>query len=538
MAKVTELNRTDGIAAAVKPQQDCPAGMVAGEPEGCVVCGDCLDVMAAMDAASVDTIITDPPYGLQFMGKAWDHGVPGVPFWQAALRVAKCGAFLLAFGGTRTHHRLACAIEDAGWEIRDCVMWLYGQGFPKSLDISKAIDKAAGAEREKIQPGTPPAYQRGIRNTRPWMDDPEHKIDGPVPATEAAKLWNGWGTALKPSWELIVVAMKPTDGTFANNALTHGVAGLNIDGGRIGTTKRVPGSDYIDAPSWLKKHGCGGGYGPRTVGMSGMNANIGRWPANVILSHHPDCVRVGQRKIKGNRASRRGGNTFGGDLPYKYRQGEHILGRTDPDGTETVEDWRCHPDCPVRLLDEQSGQSASPEKVTRGRNRQIEAFGLGRQEDVPCFGDSGGASRFFYCAKASSAERNAGCDDFYWQKDKTSPIGVVRVSQGVWAKLDETQRARGNIHPTVKPLAIMEYLCRLTATPTGGVVFDPFCGSGTTLVAARNLGRPYIGIDTDADYCEIARARLAAGPISPQSEGVGSRAVKGQRTLFAVGGAG
>jgi hypothetical protein len=208
--------------------------------------GDCLDVMRAMDANSVDTVVCDPPYGLSFMGKNWDHGVPGVAFWQAALQVAKPGAMLLAFGGTRTHHRLMVAIEDAGWEIRDVIMWVYGSGFPKSHDISKAIDKAAGATREVTgEYDSRNRYDNGQRasNGTYAKHITGEKTYGPTnataPATDAAQEWQGWGTALKPAWEPIIVAMKPLDGTFAQNAMKHGVAGLNIDGSRIakqGTT--------------------------------------------------------------------------------------------------------------------------------------------------------------------------------------------------------------------------------------------------------------------------------------------------------------
>jgi site-specific DNA-methyltransferase (adenine-specific) len=202
--------------------------------------GDCREVMRTLDPESIDSIVTDPPYGLSFMGKGWDHGVPGVEFWTEALRVVRPGAHLLAFGGTRTFHRLAVAIEDAGWEIRDCVMWVYGSGFPKSHDVSKAIDREAGAEREKVR-HTPRASTSGTMSgssdTRPWIEASRergyHECDGPIPATEAAKQWQGWGTALKPAWEPIIVARKPLCGTVAENVLTHGTGGINVDGCRI-----------------------------------------------------------------------------------------------------------------------------------------------------------------------------------------------------------------------------------------------------------------------------------------------------------------
>lgn len=207
-----------------------------------VITGDCLEVMPTLAADSVDTIITDPPYGLSFMGKDWDHGIPGPRFWVEALRVAKPGAMLLAFGGSRTFHRLAVAIEDAGWEIRDTIMYLYGSGFPKSHDISKAIDKAAGVEREVVGEST---FAKLRKSSRRVADggSPEGGHDLhfggdaiiTAPATPAAQEWSGYGTALKPAHEPIIVAMKPLDGTFAENAQRWGVAGMWIDGGRVGT---------------------------------------------------------------------------------------------------------------------------------------------------------------------------------------------------------------------------------------------------------------------------------------------------------------
>ena len=213
--------------------------------------GDLLDVLPQLPEASVDCTVTDPPYGLHFMEKGWDHDVPGPAYWQAIARVCKPGALLLAFGGTRTHHRLACAIEDAGWEIRDCLMWLHGQGFPKSLDISKALDKAAGAVREVVGASRSiDCVERGY--TKVYRTKAENSGFGtsrtfglgiPItaPATPEAAKWNGWGTALKPAWEPIVLAMKPLDGTFARNAETWGVAGMNIDACRIGTSEQSKG---------------------------------------------------------------------------------------------------------------------------------------------------------------------------------------------------------------------------------------------------------------------------------------------------------
>lgn len=235
--------------------------------------GDCLDVLRTLPSASVDAVVTDPPYGLSFMGKRWDYDVPSVEVWQECLRVLKPGGHLLAFAGTRTQHRMAARIEDAGFEIRDMIAWVYGSGFPKSLDVSKAIDKAAGAEREitgsrmgdvGIQGGN--FSNKTLRGVIELRD---------LPATSKAKQWQGWGTALKPALEPITVARKPLDGTVAANVLAHGTGAINVDGCRVGTTKDVPASESTRSgymKGWNGGHSAGDGFNP----------NVGRWPANLI----------------------------------------------------------------------------------------------------------------------------------------------------------------------------------------------------------------------------------------------------------------
>jgi site-specific DNA-methyltransferase (adenine-specific) len=246
--------------------------------------------MRTLDPETIDSIVTDPPYGLSFMGKGWDHGVPGVEFWTEALRIAKPGAHLLAFGGTRTYHRLACAIEDAGWDIRDCVMWVYGSGFPKSHDVSKAIDREAGAEREKVR-HTPRASTSGTMSgssdTRPWIEASRergyHECDGPIPATEAAKQWQGWGTALKPAWEPIIVARKPLRGTVAGNVVEWGTGGINVDGCRVATDDPLGGGAYATKPTERDQlWGDDAGNSWRRGGAGEFQQPPGRWPANFI----------------------------------------------------------------------------------------------------------------------------------------------------------------------------------------------------------------------------------------------------------------
>ena len=384
--------------------------------------GDCREIRSVLADNTVDTIITDPPYGLEFMGKGWDKGVPGVEFWKEFLAIAKPGAMLLAFGGTRTFHRMACAIEDAGWEMRDCMMWLYGSGFPKSHDISKALDARAGAEREVV------GYK---------CQGPRSMFDGgkPRPAT----LWNGWGTALKPAWEPIIVAMKPTDGTFAENAEKWGVAGLNVDGGRIGNN---PGYSY---PNGAGGNSFSVGKGIDHTRTDPVESTKGRWPSNLLLDEEAAGMLDGQS-----------GRLSSGKIKTSYHRN---VGNVNAYGKAT---------------------------------KQYSTFNRS--------GDSGGASRFFYCAKASPSERNDGCDAL----EERAAGGMSSRADG---SLGSQTRSR-NIHPTVKPLKLMEYLCTLTKTPTGGIVLDPFAGSGTTLLAAKNMGREYVGIEQNPEYFEIIKARL------------------------------
>jgi site-specific DNA-methyltransferase (adenine-specific) len=436
-----------------------------------------------------------------FMGKCWDSALPDPQIWRELLRVAKPGAMLMAFGGTRTHHRLLCAIEDAGWEIRDCLMWLYGMGFPKSFDISKGMDKEAGAEREVVG-----RKYVGSGNKR----KPSHdygRYDGPedlgglnvtIPSTPDAQLWEGYGTALKPAWEPIVLAMKPLDGTFAQNAIKWGVAGLNIDGSRIGTDKVGWGGNagFKHTHEASKQAG---------LGLPDPNPAIGRFPANLVLSHTPECRQVGTKRVKtrwngtDNAPQSEAGVVFGG--------GKGNRSRTDPDGMETVEAWECTPDCPVRLLNEQSGVS-NGWRPSDTCDSTTTIWGNAGGASKTRHKDTGGASRFFYTAKASRSERNQGCDDFYWQRVGSTSCGYVRISYREWEKLPEKERAQGNIHTTVKPLSLMEYLCKLARTPFGGVVLDPFAGSCSTGCAALDNDMQFIGMDNVPDYIDISQARI------------------------------
>lgn len=415
---------------------------------------NCLLALKDMKDNCIDSIITDPPYGLSFMGKHWDYDIPSIEIWKECLRVLKPGGHLLSFGGTRTWHRIAVSIEDAGFEIRDNIMWVYGSGFPKSLDISKAMDKSVGATRKVVgqkwadkYPNGPGGvgFHGGIGEYSQVGRGPEMET---VPSTEFAKQWDGWGTALKPSVEPIIVAMKPLDGTYVENAQKYGVAGLNIDGARVPTD---PKQDDMFRETVRQERRENSVF--KTSGFKGENTKFtgvkdkGRWPANVIHDGSEEVVN---------------------EFP-----------QVDTARIETPSD------CSV--------DGATSFESMRG-NRPARGYD-----------GSGSASRFFYCAKTSREERELGLQNFESKKRDTSrkegnPGGDNPRNRGV-------HKIKNN-HPTVKPLSLMRYLCKLVDTPTKGVVLDPFMGSGTTLNVANRMKRNSIGIEIVPEYCEMVRAQL------------------------------
>jgi site-specific DNA-methyltransferase (adenine-specific) len=415
--------------------------------------GDSRDVLPLLEPEQFTACVCDPPYHLTqasrkgsprnndpetpfgrtrlgskgFMGKTWDGGdVAFRPeFWIEVLRVLKPGAMLLAFGGTRTFHRLTCAIEDAGFEIRDCLMWLCGSGFPKSLDISKALDKAAGVERNVIGRRKHPTLRDANKleeqaNAAHGGNVWSREWDITAPATGSARMWAGYGTALKPAYEPIVLAMRPLDGTFAENVHRYGVAGLNIDGARIGVGKGGRRDGEKTAEKRYADRGATN-FAPMP-GPRGGDAK-GRWPANLLLEE---------------------------------QAGE--------------------------MLDRQSGitkSGAMKRQVSPYPGENATGFLRGHSGPHNQHGDSGGASRFFFCSKASKRDRT--CDG--------------RVE---------------NNHPTVKPRSLMEYLCRLVTPPGGGVILDPFMGSGSTGIGALDTGNRFVGIELEPESFETARRRIEA----------------------------
>jgi DNA modification methylase len=410
--------------------------------------GSCLDVLPTLPDNSVDAIVTDPPYELGFMGKSWDNsGIAySVDVWRECLRVLKPGGHLLAFGGTRTWHRLAVAIEDSGFEMRDSIAWLYGSGFPKSHNISKAIDKAAGAEREVI--GQTMASPKGISQAEGRTDTAagayggEAKlIDITASATDDAKAWDGWGTALKPAHEPIVVARKPVEGTIAENVLKYRVGALNIDASRIATDEVITNHSRSEQAS-ISKGKFGDSVAQETHQTPGQI--LGRWPANIILDEYT-----------------------------------------------------------AELLDEQSGVSKSQGGTNPIKKSQ---FNLGSETRKLAggFGDSGGASRFFYVAKASKKDRNEGLSNL-----DVKPAGSLNMRTDSHSIANGMNTAPNqNFHPTVKPTALMQYLIRLV-TPEGGTVLDPFTGSGSTGKATLLEGKKFIGIELTEEYLPIIAGRLA-----------------------------
>lgn len=490
--------------------------------------GDCREVLKGFADASFDAIVTDPPYGLGFMGKEWDTpgraaratstsvdaadspyargraefggasygggflaATRGFQSWcqewaTECLRVLKPGGHLLAFGGTRTYHRLVCGVEDAGFEIRDYVEWLYGQGFPKSHNVSKAIDK-----------GLP--------------DD--------APPSAEAEAWEGWGTALKPAHEPIMLARKPLDGTVAANVLEHGTGGLNIAATQIGGAPRGTHAKGTTGAASI--------YGSDVSASREMGElPDGRWPSNVILSHTSDCEQRGTQKVKAITGMSRGNPDGNGIFGKGFPRGDgRSTSKGDEDGMEVVEVWACSPECPVRLLDEQTGDLGVSSGTRAGSIEATPAFGAGMQRDgrPTGLGDRGGASRFFYTAKASKGERNEGlahlpdgskAGQSTWGRT-CNVCGVTFVDPATgepkcghgdfsWTQTGSAK----NTHPTVKPVEVMRWLLRMV-TPPGGLVLDPFAGSGTTAVACRREGFNCVLIEREEEYLPIISGRLS-----------------------------
>jgi site-specific DNA-methyltransferase (adenine-specific) len=426
--------------------------------------GDCLDVLKTLADCSIDAIVTDPPAGIAFMNREWDRDKGGKADWiqwmqsvaDQCLRVIKPGGHALVWAIPRTSHWTGTAWEDAGWQPRDKIYHVFGSGFPKSLDVSKAIDKAAGAEREKVPVGDP--VKRMIPGadqdkTGSWIKDNgrEYQPGIEIPATEAAKQWEGWGTALKPAAEEWWLFRKPPIGTIAANVLEHGTGGLNIGACRVGTegaTKRSHQEPYGEGG-----RGDQGGSQNWRTGHKIEDINTGRWPANFIHDNSEEVLAL---------------------FP-------------DSDGSGSAR--------------------------TLNRGQRDDGWGMADEPGLLRDAGTGSAARFFYCAKASRDDRDEGCgalDERRCGSMQATQDGSMLTGSG-----NERTTQRRNTHSTVKPTDLMRYLCRLI-TPPNGIVLDPFTGSGSTGKAAMAEGFRFIGIEREAEYIEIARARISAEAQKPR----------------------
>lgn len=547
--------------------------------------GSCLEVLKTLPDNSVDSIVTDPPYGLAFMGKKWDYDVPSVDIWKEALRVLKPGGHLLSFGGTRTYHRMVVNIEDAGFEIRDQLQWLYGSGFPKSQDVSKQIDKQAGVTREVI--GQNPNHRKNEKgethSTGTMVGDP-HSGDGAItaPTTPEAKQWEGWGTALKPANEPICLARKPLEKglTVAQNVLKHSTGALNIDGSRIGVKhdetrsfevsvrgqaekqhdrycvsclyKRVPGLEQSieeerlcnlqqGLPLVIENGAEKSTLEERTFTQGRVSSDTRKWNGNSrapILDGNLLESQVNQQGSSSpqerepiGQSNREPRNCT--DCGSSYHEVSFQTRPKDRPNDFSQVNGRWPSNClfsesAAKALDEQSGvldsggPSRNPEKYKdlyhgKADKQGLNTHGKFNKKELVGYADKGGASRFFYVAKASKRERNAGLDECdHNECDHVCTLKPTKTKQGnrpgspdMTGKFpDHDHRpSGGNNHPTVKPIKLMEYLIKMI-TPPNGIVLDPFMGSGTTGVACKNLGFIFIGIEKEPEYCEIARRRI------------------------------
>ena len=443
-----------------------------------LILGDSVDKLKELEDNSVDSIVTDPPYGLSFMGKKWDYDVPSQEIFEECLRVLKPGGYLLSFAGSRTYHRMAVRVEDAGFEIRDQIMWIYGSGFPKSMNIGIQVDKKLGNQREVVGEKVRGDVEKAKENGAGYLADPANRNNtkqfgyGTQTITKGNSEWEGWGTALKPAHEPIVMARKPlSEKTVVNNVLEWGTGGINIDESRISTDEVITNHSR-GAESAISK----GKYGDSKEQETHQTPSqtLGRFPANIILDKEAG-----------------------------------------------------------RILDEQTGELStvgSPKKID---NSKTSIFGAG----VPGFqmyGDKGGASRFFYCPKTSKTDRNEGLDEFedkYYAAGNQAKAelkrGNVEFNSNKGKGRDERHNhnqvgVSKNNHPTVKPTDLMLYLIRLI-TPKGGTTLDPFMGSGSTGKAAVRGGFDFVGIEREDEYMEIAQTRIQYEQDNPYNEEKGER---------------
>ena len=485
---------------------------------------DALSILRTLEDNSIDSICSDPPYGLGqapdavamlkgwlspmarytpeasggFCGASWDNFVPQPNLWKEVLRVLKPGGYIACFAGTRTVDLMGLSLRIAGFEPVDLISWHYGQGFPKSMSISKAFDKDLGLEREVV--GVKPGHEEFVGRTttghlefkdategfdRPWMHDEEKREAyhmETAPASKEAKKWEGYGTQIKPATEPILIMRKPLEGTYVQNIRKWGVGALNIDTSRVplasaGEDPRLGGKGDWGTEGMAKT--CYGEF----AGTRNSSSTLGRYPSNVLVSHTEECVQAGTYKVKvaGGGYSERtelGVEEYWGEGGGGFKLGRSTVSYGDAEGNETVALWNCHPECPTLQFPEAKGQQGSV-KGTEPSGKTGNCYGAfeGRTPFEKRDENSVTAARFFYQPKASKTDRNRYCSELT------------------------------NNHTTVKPIALMEYLVALI-TPEGGTTLDPFTGSGTTGLAALLKGFNFIGTERDANYYTLSKERL------------------------------
>lgn len=453
--------------------------LLEGKESFALVCGDSLQILKGLPDCSVDSVVTDPPAGIAFMGTSrWDNfrnkdgGTERENFMAfmreimgEVIRVLKPGGHGFIWALPRTEHWTAMAIEDVGFDIREKVSHVFSTGMPKTHNISKHIDKMAGAKRKVVGQNVNQrdAHKEGSRGfDRELEGDNVKLLTVTESTTDDAKKWDGWSTALKPASELWILCRKPlSEKNIATNVLVHGTGGLNIDACRSAATEKLTrklGKTTESASGW------------KSVNRAKVaGSEKGRWPKNLVFSHHEDCTN------------------------------------------------ECVPGCVVPELDAQSGISKSRSGKPRKSAKPGEGYGMthtGAEYD-----DEGGASRYFevfrYSKKPGPKEKNLGLDDFYWKKAKGSSTGFARIPKEEWEALPDKKRTEGNVHSTVKGVDLMSWLCRLI-TPPGGIVLDPFAGSGTTGVACVKESFRFIGIEKEPEYFDICKARIEAAAVKPK----------------------
>lgn len=448
--------------------------------------GDMLDMLQVIKPESIDAIVCDPPYELGFMNKSWDS--TGIAFkketWQNCFEVLKPGGYLLAFGGSRTYHRIACAIEDAGFEIRDCIMYLYGTGFPKSMDIAKALEGklTLGSSNpkdfkklngEQITRGNwgyaTMQLEQGYRNKNYDTEAESETYLGKLePTTDLAKEWQGWGTCLKPAYEPIIVARKPFKGSVVDNIIKYRVGGINIDGCKIGNEKRTQFSGKSNGRIYSE-------YSQKNAHFETVE---GRFPANVILTYDETDF-----------------DEVCGGMPY------------------TKNNTKTH------------SAKNSDNNVNFNASKSVNVIG---------YEDSGSASRYFYCAKASKKDRDEGLDAF---EERKTTDGCIRANVETARKFGANSALRKNIHPTCKPTELMQYLIRLVS-PKGATILDPFMGSGSTGKAVmfenreRDANYKFIGIELTDEYLPIAQARIEYARDKFKYDLEQEKVTKGKQNIF------